>query len=325
MICILNTATDPTFNLAAEEYLMTNGHEDCFMLWRNQPAVIVGRNQNTHSQINAEFIAREKIPVVRRISGGGAVYHDLGNVNYTFIRSTGPALKLEFNAYMHPARDYLRALGVPVEFDGRNDMALKGRKISGNAQHVRQGRVLHHGTILYDADLEALTSALLVDPVKYIDKAVDSVRKRVTNVRIHLPLEMPVETFMEGLMAHILNANGARRWEFSDADRKAIEAIADDRYRTWEWNFGRSPDYNFIKTSRTAGGTLEVRMTVTGGIIRNIRLFGDYFGVRDVGELEGALAGCRHDREAVAGVLAGHPVGDYLHNIRPEELTAALF
>ena len=253
MLCLLNNSTEPAWNLAAEEYLLNSSHEDCFMLWRNRSAVIVGCNQNTRAQVNAEFLEKYNTPVVRRLSGGGAVYHDLGNVNFTLIDVSGRDRQMDFRTYTRPILDFLNRIGVPAVFDGRNDLSLEGRKISGNAQYIHRGRILHHGTLLFDVDLEMLAEALLVDPSKFQDKAVDSIRQRVTNIRPHLPDSVSIEKFVEQLLLSVQESKNARRASFSEADRQAIESLADEKYRRWEWNFGHSPDYNFCKTTRTSG------------------------------------------------------------------------
>lgn len=325
MRCFFNSVTEPGFNLAAEEYLLTRSHEDCFMLWRNRRAIIVGRNQNTQAQINPEYVAARKIPVVRRLSGGGAVYHDLGNVNFTLIKTAGTSRDLKLAAFTRPVLNFLHRLGVPARFDGRNDLAVGGRKISGNAQHIHNGRVLHHGTLLFDVDLDALATALLVDPVKYRDKAVKSIRKRVTNICRHLEPPVSVGQFMERLLSHIETANNGYRDVFSPADTAAIQKLAREKYDRWEWNYGRSPTYNFRKSARTPGGTLDVYMDVQKGVIRSVRLYGDYFGAGDVRDVETALEGCPHTRPTVAAVIGGLPVETYLKGFSREALVAALF
>lgn len=325
MLCLLNNSTEPAWNLAAEEYLLSSSHEDCFMLWRNRSAVIVGCNQNTRAQVNAEFLEKYNTPVVRRLSGGGAVYHDLGNVNFTLIDVSGRDRQMDFRTYTRPILDHLNRIGVPAVFDGRNDLSLEGRKISGNAQYIHRGRILHHGTLLFDVDLEMLAEALLVDPSKFQDKAVDSIRQRVTNIRPHLPDSVSIEKFVEQLLLSVQESKNARRASFSEADRQAIESLADEKYRRWEWNFGHSPDYNFCKTTRTTGGTLEVHLNVQRGIIQGVRLYGDYFGVRDIRVVEEVLVGCRHCRETISGAIGRLSIGDYIHGVSREEFIDALF
>lgn len=324
---IHNTSTDPAFNLAAEEWLLRHTEQDVFMLWRNAPAVIVGRNQNARAQIDETYVRARGLPVIRRLSGGGAVFHDLGNVNFTFLSLHHAAGSgLDFARFTEPVIAALRAMGLDCAFDGRNDLTLDGRKISGNAQHIWGDRVLHHGTLLFSAGMTDLTGALRVDPLKYRDKAVKSVEKRVTNIAEHLPPPgMDVLEFMDRLMAHV--SGGAARGELAltPAEHEGIEHLARTRYRTWEWNFGRTPAYSFTRAARTAGGMVEAHLDVCSGFIREARLLGDYFGERDVAELERVLVGCRHERAALAERLAGVDLDAYLRGVSPAELLDCLF
>ncbi|EPR37134.1 lipoyltransferase and lipoate-protein ligase [Desulfovibrio sp. X2] len=333
---ILNPSTDPGFNLAAEEWLLSESDSEVFMLWRNASAVIVGRNQNTLSQIDEAFVRKRNIPVIRRLTGGGAVFHDLGNVNFTFIALNRGTEGLDFLRFTTPVMEALRAMGVDCAFDGRNDLVIGGRKFSGNAQHIAGNRVLHHGTLLFASEIADISGALRVDPAKYRDKAVKSVAKRVTNIASHLPEPMDVRTFMDRLMDNVsgnvagtVADNGQGRTVLAEEEMRAIEELAGRKYRTWEWNYGSSPDYGFTRSTRTPGGVVEVHMDVEAGTIRRIRLFGDYFGVRDVAGLEALLTGCRHDRQALAERLDGHlaevPLDDYLRGVPLSAFLDCLF
>jgi lipoate-protein ligase A len=325
MICILNTDTEPAFNLAAEEYLLRSCRENVFMLWRNRKAIVVGCNQNSLAQINADAVRRENIPVIRRISGGGTVYHDMGNINYTIIRTDRSGWGLSFRDYLAPVRDFLLRRGIDAQYDGRSDLSVHGLKISGNAQHRHRDKVLHHGTILFDADLAALARCLQAMPEKFRDKAIDSVRKPVTNVSPYLDAGTTAETFMEQMMTDVQCAGGGRRADFSRADRKAIGRLVDEKYARWEWNFGRSPKYQFLKITKTAGGVLDIRMTVDSGIISDIRILGDYLDCRAASELEAALVGCPHRFSGMTRILTRLGQAGTLHGESPMELAAALF
>lgn len=312
---IHNTETDPAFNLAAEEWLLHNSGADVFMLWRNAQAVIVGRNQNTLAEIDEHFLRQRNIPVIRRLTGGGAVFHDLGNVNFTFISLDRRGEGLNFRRFTEPVLEALRSMGVPCQFDGRNDLTIEGRKFSGNAQHVSKDRVLHHGTLLFCAEMADMSGALRVNPVKYQDKAVQSIRARVTNISSHLPKAISVEEFIDRLLAHV--SGGAARGDLTlgQTEIKGISALADEKYRSWAWNYGYSPRYGFSRATRTPGGVLDVRLEVTEGVIQAARLYGDYFGIRDVAGLESLLVGCRHQREHLAKRLAGAPLGEYIQGL----------
>ncbi|MCB2145811.1 MAG: lipoate--protein ligase [Deltaproteobacteria bacterium] len=304
MLCLIHSETEPAVNLAAEEYLLKNADEDCFMLWRNHNAIIVGRNQNTMAEIDPDFVERHGIRVVRRITGGGAVYHDLGNINFTFIKATNGNPDIDFAAHTRPILSFLNHLSVPAELDKHNDLIVNGLKISGNAQHIHKKRVLHHGTLLFDADLTMLTAALQVDPATYHDKAVQSIRSRVTNIRSHMAVPLSVEAFMESLMATIRDATNGQTTAFSAADRTAIEELAERKYRSWEWNYGASPDYRFKKSTRTPRGNIAVSLEVQEGTIRALRLYVDGFGRGDVIDMEQRLFGCRHSRDAIRARLS---------------------
>ena len=325
MRCIELAGTDPAFNLAAEEWLLRTTGDDVFMLWRNAPAVIVGRNQNTRAQIDEDFVRSRSIPVVRRLSGGGAVFHDLGNVNFTFLSLGNAGRDIDFRRFTAPIIDALAAMGVACAFEGRNDLAIDGKKISGNAQFLWRDRVLHHGTLLFAARMADLSGALRVDPAKYRDKAVKSVQKRVTNIASHLPTPMEPEEFMGRLMAHVSGGRTRAGLGLLPAETAAVDLLAERKYRNWQWNYGHSPAYAFQKTSRTPGGVVEAHLDVDKGVIVAIRLLGDFFGRRDVAELETRLAGCPHDRDALLDRLAGLPLGDYLLGVEAGDLVACLF
>lgn len=321
----LNSSTDPAFNLAAEQYLLENADEDCVMLWRNHNTIVVGKNQNTLSQINPEFVQKHDITVVRRITGGGAVYHDLGNINFTFINIEGQARQIDFGAYTQPILKYLGKLGVNAGLDGRNDLIVDGLKISGNAQHIHNKRVLHHGTLLFDVNLDMLATALLVDPEKYRDKAVKSIRSRVTNIRDYLSSQATVGQFMNDLGLYMQTAYQATSVQFNDDQLAKINDLAGQRYRQWNWNFGDSPAYDFSKSMRTPGGTLDIRMKVKQGKIDAIRIFGDFFGVDPVQDLETRLKGCCHDPESIKYALKGVNLEQYIKDVAMDDLIHCMF
>ena len=313
--CIQLASTDPAFNLAAEEWLLKQTRTDIFMLWRNARAVIVGRNQNTRAQIDEAYVRAHDIAVVRRLTGGGAVFHDLGNVNFTFIALRSGGRAIDFRPFTSRMVEALAAMGVRCSFAGRNDLEIDGKKISGNAQLVAADRVLHHGTLLFAADMADISGALRVDPNKYRDRAVHSVARRVTNIAAHLPAPMAVTTFMERLVAHVSHGTAPGDRTLSLDEAAAVEALAERKYRTWQWNYGVSPRYGFVRTSRTPGGVVEIHLDVAEGLIRDARIFGEFFGCRDIAGLESLLPGCRHDRESLAGRLTDVPLAEYMRDV----------
>jgi lipoate-protein ligase A len=326
MLCILRTETDPYFNLAAEEYVLREFTDDCFMLWRNGPSVIVGKHQNTLAEINYDYITKNQVKVVRRISGGGTVFHDLGNINFTFIMNGQPGQLVDFRKFTQPIIDVLAGLGIEAKFEGRNDLTIGGKKFSGNAEHVFKNRVLHHGTLLYEAKIADLTAALNVDPDKFHDKAIKSVRSRVTNISEHLPEPLAIQDFITLVMKHVTGMYpDALLYEFTEEDRKGIRELVRTKYSTWEWNFGYSPKYNFKKSIRTNGGKVEFNFDVQNGIIKQAAIFGDFFSHANIGELEQALTGIPHREDEVLQALGKFEIGKYFKNIRLEELIPALF
>ena len=326
MICIERKHTNPYFNLAAEEYVLKEFTDDVFMLWRNQPCIIVGKHQNTLAEINLDFVKENNIPVVRRISGGGTVFHDLGNLNFTFIKNGETGKLVNFRKFTQPIIEVLAKLGVEAKFEGRNDLTIDGRKFSGNAEHVYKNRVLHHGTLLFSAQLTNLSKALKVDPSKFKDKAVKSVRSRVTNISEHLGQPLDVLEFKNLIHNHIAEKHDDFRViEFDANDIEKIEQMVDEKYNTWEWNFGYSPTYNFKRNIKTKGGHIEFNLEVKNGIIEKAKIFGDYFSVRDTSEVESLLTGQLHDPQNIRQALNKIDIGLYFKNTSLEEFIGGMF
>ncbi len=327
MVIIKRHNTDPYFNLATEEFVLKNTDEDSFMLWRNAPSIIVGKHQNTLAEINVDYVKHNNIPVVRRLSGGGAVFHDLGNLNFTFIRKGKAESLIDFRKYTEPILEVLLKMGIAAKFEGRNDLTIDGRKFSGNAEHIWKDRVLHHGTLLFSSHMSDLSQALNADPLKFQDKAVKSVRSRVTNISEHLGEPMDVLQFATMIEKHIADKYpDARLIELSPADHDKIHDLVRDKYNTWEWNFGYSPNYNFRKVVRTEkGGTIEFDLDVHNGTILHIKIFGDYFNRFDTEDIEHALTGVAHHENQVRDALKPFIIDDYFANLSMEEFIAGMF
>jgi lipoate-protein ligase A len=324
---IENTSTNPYYNLAFEEYIFKNLKEDVVLLWRNAPAIIVGKHQNTVEEINTDYVKEKDIKIVRRITGGGAVYHDLGNLNFSFITNAENTSEIDFKTHNIPILNALKQLGVNCELSGRNDMVIEGKKFSGIAQSVAKGRVLNHGTILFDSDLGVLSQALKVKQDKIESKGIKSVASRVTNIREHLTEDVDVLEFKEVLLKNIFRflEKPVTRHELSEADKEAVDAMVKDRYNTWEWNYGQSPKFNVKGYQRFPGGGIEVRLLVKDGIISDSKIYGDFFGARDPKELEEALVGLKYDQEAITEGLNAVRVEDYLGKITREEFIFCIF
>lgn len=319
-------STDPAFNLAAEQYFMLEADGDYFFFWRNERSVIVGRNQNTASEIDSEFVKQHGIKVVRRLSGGGAVFHDLGNINYTYITGAGQEEKIDFAKYSFHILRLLESFGVDAELSGRNDLIVDGCKVSGAAQYVKNGRLLHHGTLLFCADLREMQGALCAKPEKYVGKAAKSVRSRVTNLRDRIGGKYTAEEFIAALtLAAQIEFPDAAVRGLTDGERGEIERIANEVYRSRDWNYGRSPAFSFNKTMRFPYGTIECHFEANKGRIAEVQLRGDFFGVLDIEELEKRLAGEWYDRESIEKVLLESDIDQYIHGASAQEITELFF
>jgi len=329
MLHILNSCTDPCYNLALEEYFLKYSPipDDLVILWQNCPTVVLGRNQNAAVEINSAFITEQTIQVVRRLSGGGAVYHDLGNLNFTFITALAAVGHNNFSYFTVPIIDALAELGVKAEFTGRNDLTIEEQKFSGNAQYIHHDRLLHHGTLLFDTDMAVLAQSLAGSDAKHSKPAVSSVRSRVTTIRQHLPPAVTLAEFKTVLLKAIFANAGEpyRRYELSTSDRQAVETLADKRYRSPIWTYGTVPLYNRSSKQTFTGGTVQVLLNVENEIITQCKICGDFFATGDVDELTATLKGAPFTRETVATIikiwLAAHPI----HDVSPDELLSCFF
>ena len=326
MLCIAHSYTDPYFNLAAEEYVLRSFPDNCFMLWRNEKTIVVGKHQNTLEEINMEYIRDNNIRVVRRLSGGGAVFHDLGNLNFTFIMNGHEGHLVDFKKYTLPIIEVLQKLSINAEFRGRNDLTINGKKISGNAEHIYKKRVLHHGTLLFSSIMEDLQLALKVNPLKYRSKAVKSIRSRVTNIKEHLKKDIDVIQFRDIILEHVMDIfPGSSSYEFSDEDNININILRDEKYITWEWNFGYSPKYEFEKSFIINGHFIQVHLNVSGGIIQKANISGDYSSKHDKVAVEDLLEGVRHDQSEMIKRLESIPFPEYFNNITAPEFVKKMF
>ena len=325
MIFIYNKSLDPFFNMAAEEYLVKNSQDEIFMLWQNDNTVVIGRNQNTLSEINYDYVKENNINVVRRMSGGGAVFHDMGNINFTFILNSDNDFS-NYSKFTQPIIDFLRTLGVEASLSGRNDLLIGEKKISGNAQYMHKNRILHHGTLLYSAASDKLTASLKVSEDKIKSKGIKSVKSRITNISDHLSSAMPAEEFIKKL-ADFMNSEGNISCEYDlTKDKAEIEKLRDEKYATWDWNFGYSPKYSFTKKERFPSGCVEVCMNVnSNGYIENAKIFGDFFSKNDINELCELITGHKHEYTELGNVLKTVCVSDYISGITETDLLALLF
>lgn len=316
---------DPFYNLAFEEYVLAHRREgEYLLLWQNDNTIVIGQNQNAEAEINRAFVEKHGIHVVRRTTGGGAVYHDLGNLNYSFITGAGDAERLTMERFTQPVVNALRALGLEAEASGRNDILVEGRKVSGTAQRLLHGRILHHGTLLFDADPGMVAGALRVDPEKFRSKSAKSVRSRIGNIRDFLHTDMDLPAFWTYLKT-ALAGDGLVTSALSEEELRAVEDLKRDKYDTWDWNFGRSPQYDMANKRYWSGGSLEVRAAVKDGLLTAVTFYGDFLSRRPLDELTEALQRCAFRREDVDAVLARYALRDYFGEITRDEVLETMF
>lgn len=320
------STTDPAWNLAVEEYVF-----DCLprdrmyvMLWQNDNAIIIGKHQNTLAEINETFVREHGIRVVRRLSGGGAVYHDMGNLNFTVI-ADATADGLDFGRFCDMVLAALERVGIHGERNGRNDMTIDGKKFSGNAQYIRQGRVMHHGTLLFDSNTAMLAGALRVDKEKIQAKGVKSVRSRVTNIRPLLPQDMTLAQFRQVLLESILQQLPGSEYILTAQDLAEIEARKQARYDTWQWNYGHSPACTFSKKARFEGcGSIEAFLSMEQSRIREISFRGDFFAAEDPAALSAILQGCALEPADLETALENTNVSRYFMGLDKAQFLSLL-
>ena len=311
MLLINNDNTNPYFNFALEEYLLKKTDQDLFRLWMCDPCISVGKNQNTISEINSDYVRKNSIPIVRRQSGGGAVFHDLGNLNFTFISCNNNSFS-DFKRFTQPIIDLLKTLGINAEFSGRNDLLIDGKKFSGNAQYNYKNKVIHHGTLLFSSQISNLSNALKVKPIKLKSKGIKSVKSRVTNISEHLDKPMNISEFRDLIMNYVFSLNSNNSYfNLTEKDIENVNKLSKEKYSTWEWNFGNSPNYSLVNELRYIGGTLEFHLNVSKGFITDIKFFGDFFGKKDISNVEDLLIGVKHEEESLKEKLNNINIDDY--------------
>ncbi|HWO97684.1 MAG TPA: lipoate--protein ligase [Bacillus sp. (in: firmicutes)] len=320
--------TDPRINLAIEEYALKHLdiNETYLLFYINEPSIIIGKNQNTIEEINTRYVEEKGIHVVRRLSGGGAVYHDLGNLNFSFITKDDGESFHNFKKFTDPVVKALKKLGVNAELSGRNDILADGRKISGNAQFSTKGRMFSHGTLLFNSEIEHVVSALNVKKDKIESKGIKSIRSRVANISEFLNEAISMEAFKQLLLSYIFEEEGeVSTYQLTEKDWEEINRISKERYQNWEWNYGKSPKFNLQHSHRFPVGQIDVRLEVSKGQIEECKIYGDFFGVGDVSEIENKLKHIRYDYESLEKALADVPIEHYFGNISKEEFINLIY
>lgn len=302
MIEVLNNSLNPYFNVACEEYVLKNISQDCFFIWQNSPSLIVGKHQNSNAEINKKFVAENNIPVIRRISGGGTVFQDLGNINFSFITTVKNEQIINFNYFTQPIILLLEELGITAILNSRNNIFIGDNKITGTAAHIFKNRVIHHGTLLFSTSVLDLENAIDNDLNTYKDKAIKSVRNNVTNIYDHLNPKISIHVFKELLKNKISKEfNVETKYELTDYDNSEIRNLVKIKYQTWEWNYGYSPAYKFVKSSKD--NKLKIEIEVKKGLIETVVISGDSEIINNMLNVEKILIGKYHNKEVIYDVL----------------------
>jgi lipoate---protein ligase len=320
--------TDPRINLAIEEYALKNLdiNETYLLFYINEPSIIIGKNQNSIEEINTDYVESNGIHVVRRLSGGGAVYHDLGNLNFSFITKDDGESFHNFRKFTEPVISALQNLGVNAELSGRNDILAEGRKISGNAQFSTKGRMFSHGTLLFDSEIEHVVSALNVKKDKIESKGIKSIRSRVANISEFLTEKIDIEQFRSQLLKNIFSkSNDIPEYSLTEEDWNNIHELSKERYQSWDWNYGKSPKFNLQHSHRFPVGQIDVRLEVNKGVIENCKIYGDFFGVGDVNEIETLLIGQKYEKSILEQALSEVNIPHYFGNITKEDFITLIY
>lgn len=324
---IVNNSHNPAYNVALEAYAFREllAEDELFILWINEPTIVIGKHQNAIEEINKTYTDEHGIHVVRRLSGGGAVYHDLNNLNYTIISNKSQEGAFDFKTFSQPVIETLADLGVTATFTGRNDLEIDGKKFCGNAQAYYKGRMMHHGCLLFDVDMTVLGNALQVSKDKIESKGVKSVRARVTNILDELPEKMTVEAFSNQLLNKMKESYpDMTEYVFSDDELKNIQALADQQFGTWDWTYGKAPKYTIKRSVRYPAGKITTYANVEKSVIKGMKLYGDFFGIKDVADIEQALIGLRYEYPDVLAKLQTIDTTQYFTNITPQEIAKAI-
>jgi lipoate---protein ligase len=320
--------TDPRINLAIEEYCLKNLNidETYLLFYINEPSIIIGKNQNTIEEINTDYVEGNGIHVVRRLSGGGAVYHDLGNLNFSFITKDDGESFHNFKKFTDPVVEALRELGVQAELSGRNDIVVEGRKISGNAQFSTKGRMFSHGTLMLDSEIDHVVSALKVRKDKIESKGIKSIRSRVANISEFLTEKVTMEEFRSLLLEKIFGGKEhVNEYVLTENDWKNIHELSLQRYQNWDWNYGKSPKFNLQHSHRFPVGSIDVRLEVDKGVIESCKIYGDFFGVGDVSDIELKLTGIRYERAVIESALDDVNIKHYFGNVTKEDFLQLIY
>lgn len=316
---------DPYYNLALEQFVFDHlpPHQSAFMLWQNDNTIVVGKYQNTAEEINQAYVDEHQIRVARRLSGGGAVYHDQGNLNFTFITDASNVQEFQFEVFVRPVIAALKKMDIKAEFNGRNDITINGLKFSGNSQYIKNDRVMHHGCIMVDSNLVSVTQALKVKAAKFDSKSVKSVKSRVTTINAQAQNPRTVEEFKEMLKNSVLEKNSLITWELTEEQQQEVQKLRDEKYATWEWNYGKAADYDMKFEKKFTAGIVTVCLQAKEGHIKGVRFYGDFFGNGEIHELEKKMVGLPLD-EKLSSCLEDLNIPYYMNGITAKDIAAML-
>ena len=318
---------DPQINLAIEEYILRNldPEETYLLFYINDPAIIIGKNQNTIEEINTDYIEKNNIYVVRRLSGGGAVYHDRGCLCFSFITKDDGNSFHNFKKFTDPVVKALHDMGVEAELSGRNDILVDGKKVSGNAQFSTRGRMFSHGTLLLDTEIEAVVKALKVKMDKIESKGIKSIRNRVTNISEYLDEKIDVLMFKQRILEGLFEGGPIQQYKLTEEDWEKINELSKERYQNWDWNYGKSPAFNIQHSKRFPIGSIDIRLDVDRGIVQQCKIFGDFFGVGDVSDIEELLKDGKYTKADISEELEGIDLIHYFGQLSLDDFLELIY
>ena len=321
-----NPSTNPYYNMAFDEYCLESLpiDEPVFFLWQNRPAVIVGFNQEVKTEVNLDYLKENGIDLVRRVTGGGAVYHDLENLNYTIV-GRSEDLERDYPEYASLLAKALQTLGVPATLSGRNDILVEGRKVSGFAKRVCKNRLMVHGTLMYNVDVDVLTHVLNPSTTKLQSKGIASVRSRVANLCDYLPEIPDIQTFSQRLEEILSNNYTDTEYQLTETDLANIQRLTDKKFATWEWNYGRSPKATLVHSARLACGTVEIHLTLAENRIASCRFGGDFLGNLPASDVEKALTGIPYEINEIRKCLSKIEISRYFDRVSVDDLLEMMF
>lgn len=312
---------NPEINLAIEEFVLRHlplKDESYLLFYINEPSIIIGKHQNTIEEINTEYVEKKQIKVVRRLSGGGAVYHDLGNLNFSFITKDDGKSFSNYQKFLNPVIKALHQMGVQAELQGRNDMLVEGKKINGNAQFSTGGKIFTHGTLLFNSNMDEVVNSLKVRKDKIESKGVKSVRSRVANISEYIKPKISIEEFRDMLLCSIFNVsdlNAINKYKITNEDWLKITETSKTRYANWDWNYGASPKFYMERTRRFPIGAIDLKLNVEEGIIKAVKIYGDFLAVGDMKDIEEKLKNVKYNRESVSQALNDVDLNYYFGDI----------